>query len=145
MGEAEPARQPAPGLVGEYHLVVGPGETAAAAGNDPDITVLSTPHLLMLAEAACHSAVRPALGPEQRVVGVAVTLKHLAPTPVGERVTARATLVAVDGPRLTFDVTVDDEHERVGEARMETFIIDLPRFRARLERKRREPGTGTQG
>lgn len=124
-----------PGLSGEQCIVVSSVETAAAAGNDADLTVLSTPHLLMLIEAACHKAVRPLLAEGQRVVGVAVTLKHLAATPIGERVTARATLTEVDGPRLIFDVVADDEHERVGEARMECFTIDLARFCKRLERK----------
>jgi fluoroacetyl-CoA thioesterase len=126
-----------PGMTGEYSIVVGPEQTAAGAGNDPEITVLSTPHLLLTVEAACYAAAKPALGPRQRLVGVAVQLTHLAPTPVGERVTARARLQEVDGPRLVFAVTVDDEHERVGEARMEQFVIELPRFQRRVARKRR--------
>ncbi len=124
-----------PGLTGEFSLVVGSEQTAASVGNDAELTVLSTPHLLGLVEAACYTAVKPALPPEQRVVGVAVTLEHLAPTPVGERVTARATLTEVDGARLRFDVTVDDEHERVGKARMESYAVDLARFQGRLARK----------
>ena len=136
-GSAGPGRRALrPRLTGEFSLVVGPEQTAASVGNDAELTVLSTPHLLNLVEAACYGAVKPALPPEQRVVGVAVTLKHLAPTPLGERVTARATLVEVDGARLRFDVTVDDEHERVGEARMESYAVDLARFQGRLARKR---------
>lgn len=124
-----------PGLTGEWSLVVGPDQTAASAGNDPELVVLSTPHLLNMIEAAVYAAVRPALSPGQRIVGAAVTLRHLAPTPVGERVTARARLVEVDGARLVSEVTVDDEHERVGEARMESYAIDLARFHGRLARK----------
>ena len=125
-----------PGLAGEASLVVSPAETAAEMGNDPELDVLATPSLLLLVEAACYAAVEPALAAGQRLVGAAVHLKHLAPTPVGERVTARATLVAVDGAKLGFEVVVDDEHERVGEARMEQYAIDLARFRRRLARKR---------
>lgn len=93
----------------------------------------------MVVEGACYAAARPALDPGQRIVGAAVTLRHLAPTPVGERVTGRATLVEVDGARLVFEVTVEDEHERVGEARMESYAIDLARFRRRLDRKDARP------
>ena len=128
-----------PGLAGEANLVVGPAETAAGMGNDPEIDVLATPSLLLLVEAACYAAVKPALAAGQRLVGAAVQLRHLAPTPVGERVTARATLVEVDGPKLIFEVVVVDEHERVGEARVEQYAIDLARFRQRLARKRNEP------
>lgn len=135
MADERGAARLAPGLVGEHSIVVGPAETAAGVGNDPDVTVLSTPHLLMVVEGACYAAAKPALGEGQRLVGAAVTLRHLAPTPVGERVTARAALVAVDGARLVFEVTVEDEHERVGEARMESYAIDLARFRRRLDKK----------
>ena len=140
-GDEQPAAATLqPGLAGEANLVVGPAETAAGMGNDPEIDVLATPSLLLLVEAACYAAVKPALAAGQRLVGAAVQLRHLAPTPLGERVTARATLIEVDGPRLIFEVVVDDEHERVGEARMEQYAIDLARFRRRLARKRGRAG-----
>ena len=137
MAEGSPAA-PAlrPGLTGEASVVVTPAETPAGLGGDPEMAVFSTPHLLLLVETACYAAARRALGAGQRLVGAAVQLRHLAPTPVGERVTARATLVAVDGPKLLFDVVVDDEHERVGEARMESYAIALARFEQRLRAKR---------
>lgn len=128
-----PALQP--GLTGEYSLTVGTAETAARAGNDAALTVLSTPHLLLVLEMACHAAVRPALAAGQGVVGSAMTVRHLAPTPLGERVTARATLREVDGARLVFDAVADDEHERIGEGRLETYVIDLARFARRIARK----------
>ncbi|HEX5505209.1 MAG TPA: hotdog domain-containing protein [Thermomicrobiales bacterium] len=128
-----------PGLTGEYSLVVGPAETAAGVGNDAALTVLSTPHLLLALEMACHAAVRPALATGQGVVGAAMTVKHLAPTPTGERVTARATLREVDGARLVFDAVAEDEHERIGEARLETYVIDLARFARRIARKAESP------
>ena len=141
-GDGEQAGPPPrrPGLAGEASLVVGPAETAAAMGNDPEIDVLATPALLLLVEAACYAAVEPVLAAGQRLIGSAVQLRHLAPTPVGERVTARATLVEVDGAKLSFEVVVDDEHERVGEARMEQYAIDLARFGRRLESKRGRSG-----
>lgn len=135
-GTAAPARF-APGSAGEHTMTVGAGQTAAAAGNDADVTVFSTPHLLMLIEFTCGRAVGGALGARERLVGTAVTLRHLAPTPVGERVTARATLAEADGARLAFDVTVDNERERIGEARMEFRLIDLDRFRRGIARDRR--------
>lgn len=137
MGEQHEPRQPVlrPGRTGEASLVVSPAETAAERGNDPELTVLSTPNLLLLIESACYHAVKPALDSGQRLVGAAVRLRHLAPTPLGERVTARVTLVEVDGARLVFDAVVDDEHQRVGEARMESYAIDLERFLRRLNRR----------
>ena len=53
---------------------------------------------------------------------------HLAPTPEGRAVTARAELVAVESRKLTFRVVADDAAGRVGEGSHERFIIDVERF-----------------
>jgi excisionase family DNA binding protein len=68
-------------------------------------------------------------------VGVNLNVFHLAATPVGMRVTARAELVAVDGRRLTFKVEAHDEREKIGEGTHIRAIINLDRFMARLQEK----------
>jgi fluoroacetyl-CoA thioesterase len=61
-------------------------------------------------------------------VGSHIDIRHLAATPIGMRVTFRATLTQRDGRRLIFRVEADDEHERVGEGTHERFVVDMPRF-----------------
>jgi fluoroacetyl-CoA thioesterase len=127
-----------PGLRAEETIVVTVEQTAAHAGNDPDVLVFSTPHMLILIEHACGLAIKPALTPDERLVGAAVTMRHLGATPVGERVTAHATLIEVEDNRIVFNVTVSNEHEPIGDARMEFRVIDLPRFQRGLARARRQ-------
>jgi predicted thioesterase len=69
-------------------------------------------------------------------VGVFVTLRHLAATPVGMKVRARATLRQVDGRRLRFAVSLFDERELIAEAEHERLIVDLKRFLDRVAQKK---------
>jgi len=66
-------------------------------------------------------------------VGTRVELDHLAATPVGREVTARADLVEVDGRRLTFEVTVLDGATLAARGRVERVLVDRQRFLHRLE------------
>jgi predicted thioesterase len=101
-----------------------------------DQAILSTPNLVMLLEEASMAALEPYLMPGQSSVGVRVEVRHLAATPKGMRVRARATVREIDRRRVTFDVVIDDEVERVGEASHDRFLIDLDRFTERLKQKK---------
>jgi predicted thioesterase len=116
-------------------MVVGPENTARHLGSG-GVEVLATPELVRLMERAAVAAVDPRLPPGMATVGARIDVEHLAPTPVGMFVIARAELVAVEGRRLTFQIVARDEHEVVGRARHERAIIDLERFAGRLAAKR---------
>lgn len=124
-----------PGLTGEAGLVVAEENTARHLGSG-GVDVLATPELVRLVEQAAVAAVDPHLPAGIATVGAVVEIQHLAPTPVGMRVEARAELVAVEGRRLTFAVEASDEREVVGRGRHERVIVDLERFRQRLSAKR---------
>ncbi|PYM59642.1 MAG: thioesterase [Candidatus Rokuibacteriota bacterium] len=126
----------APGLVGEIEITVAPADTADALGN-AGVHVLATPRLVALLEAAAIRAVEPALGAGAGTVGTRVDVRHLAATPVGMRVRARATVREVDGRRLLYDVEAHDETERVAEGTHERLQIDQSRFLARVAAKAR--------
>ena len=123
-----------PGLVGEAALVVGETHTASHLGSGA-VAVLATPVMVALMEDAARSSVDSKLDQGQLSVGVNLNVSHLAATPVGMRVTARAELVAVDGRRLTFKVEAHDEREKIGEGTHVRAIINLDRFMARLDAK----------
>lgn len=69
-------------------------------------------------------------------VGAGIDVRHLAATPVGMKVCARAELVEVDGRRLVFSVTARDEVETIGEAIHTRFIMDEALFVAKTDAKR---------
>lgn len=119
-----------PGLTARVELTVTDADTAQAVGSG-DVPVLGTPRVLALAEAATVAATARHLPSGRTTVGVRVELAHLAPAPVGRRVTAEARLTEVDGRRLVFAVTVTDGTETVAEGRVERMLVDRQRFVAR--------------
>lgn len=124
----------APGLVGEVEIVVQPSDTADALGN-AGVHVLATPRLVALLEQAAIRAVEAHLPPGAGTVGTRLDVKHLAATPVGMRVRARATLRQVDGRRLVFDVEAHDDVEKIAEGTQERFQISQARFLERVAEK----------
>jgi predicted thioesterase len=101
----------------------------------PRLRVLATPMLVSYFELAAHQLAMRALEPGQGTVGSRVDIRHLAATPIGMRVTFRATLAERDRRRLLFRVEADDEQERVGEGTHERFVVDIGRFMARIAAK----------
>ena len=94
-----------PGLVGEVELIVAAPDTADALGNR-GVHVLATPRLVGLLEEAAIAAVQARLPAGAGTVGTRIDVKHLAATPVGMRVRARAVVREVDGRRYVYDVEV---------------------------------------
>jgi predicted thioesterase len=65
-----------------------------------------------------------------------IEMKHLAATPVGMTVRARATVLEIDGKRVLFEVEAWDEVEKIAEGRHERFIVgNLARFLERTMQK----------
>jgi fluoroacetyl-CoA thioesterase len=123
-----------PGLTGTCEVMVTPTNTARHLGSG-GVEVFATPEMVRLMERAALAAVDPLLPPGWQTVGARIEVEHLAPTPTGMRVQARAELVAVEGRRLTFAVEVYDERELVGRGRHERVAIDVERFRRRVAEK----------
>lgn len=123
-----------PGMAHEVRYVVGPGHLASDMGN-PGVDVLGTPTIFLWVEDAATRLVMPHLAPGQATVGAHVSLMHMAATPPGMAVRARATLRAVEGRRLRFAVELFDEEGKIAEAEHERVIVDLGRFLARVRHK----------
>ena len=111
-----------PGLTGEAKVLVFDGNTAERFSN-VGAKVYATPMLVALMEQASIDAIRSALLPGEGSVGTKVEMTHLAATPVGMTVTARAELVEVTGKKLVFEVTASDEQEIVGKCRHERYVV----------------------
>jgi len=134
MSENQPATLQ-PGLTGEASIRVREEHTAAALGSG-NVDVFSTPALIALLEAAAIDALDGHLPEGMTSVGTRLDVRHLAATPVGLTVRARATLTEVDGRRLVFEVEAHDPVERVGTGVHERFIVDQARFEQRVNEKR---------
>ena len=123
------------GTVGELTTVVQPEMLANAVGSG-GIAVLSTPSMIGLMEGAAHNSVAALLPDGQVTVGTRVDIRHLAATPLGMQVRARAELVEIDGRRLVFHVEAFDEQDKIGEGTHERAIVDPARLLARVTQKR---------
>lgn len=126
-----------PGLVGEAEMVVTEGDTAASLGSGT-VAVLGTPALACLMERAAVQSLVGYLPESHTSVGSRLEVRHLAPTPVGMLVRARAELQAVEGRRLLFHVLAWDEVEQVGEGTHERVVVEVARFMTTAESKARQ-------
>ena len=100
-------QMPTPGLRASVEETIAEEHTAERLGSG-DLPVLGTPALLALVERAAVEALRGHLPEGTTSVGARVELDHLAPSPIGARVTATATLEAVEGSVLRFAFEVTD-------------------------------------
>ncbi len=124
-----------PGLNAEIEHLVSDEDTAARWGSGL-VPVFSTPALVGLMESAAVKALEGQLLPGQTTVGGRIDVRHLAATPVGMKVRARAELVSVEGRKMSFRIQAWDEVELIGEATHERYVIDEAKFLAKVEGRR---------
>lgn len=98
--------------------------------------VYGTPMMIYLMEMAAARAIQQYLPDGSVSVGTEVNIRHLAATPVGFVVTARARVTKVDGRVVTFAVEADDTVETIGEGSHTRAIVDLVRFETKASSKR---------
>jgi fluoroacetyl-CoA thioesterase len=123
-----------PGLVGEKTTTVTEALTARHLGSG-GVLVYATPAMIALMEGAAVAAIDPLLPAGQASVGVAVSIRHLAATPVGHQVRARAEVTSIEGRQVTFTAQAWDEQELIGEGSHTRFVVDVARYQQRLATK----------
>ena len=123
----------------EAEQEVTPERVARNVGSG-SLQVYATPAMVTFVERTCRQLVEPLLPPGQTTVGTLITLEHLAPTPLGASVWIDASVIELDGRRITFSAEIRDAEELIGRATHERFIIDEARFLERVGRKSPAPG-----
>ena len=110
------------GMTYTMEKTVTPDMTAKAVGSG-GLEVFGTPFMMGLME---NAAMQEGKG----TVGVEISSSHLAPTPVGMKVsaTAEVTGVTTNGKMITFKVTASDEEGLIGEGTHTRAVIDNARF-----------------
>lgn len=120
-----------PGLAGTAETIVRETNTAIAMGSG-SLQVFATPCMVALMEQAACNAVAACLDEESTSVGTLVNITHDAATGIGKKVTATATLTAVEGRKLVFEITAADEDKQIGKGTHERFIVNKEKFMAKL-------------
>ncbi len=123
-----------PGLAGTYAVVVAE-EHVPLHLRGTNAEVVATPELVRFMEKAAMDALAAHLGPDETSVGTKVSLTHMAGTPRGMRVEARARLVERDRRRCVFEVEIHDEVELVARGTNERFIVPKERKNEKLMEK----------
>jgi fluoroacetyl-CoA thioesterase len=116
-----------PGMQGQATLTVDQSHTARALGSG-NVPTLGTPALIALMERAAVHAVRRGLDDGEETVGTMVNVRHLAPTALGKHIRAEATVTAVNGRAISFNVVALDSHGKIGEGTHERLIVDRDEF-----------------
>jgi fluoroacetyl-CoA thioesterase len=130
----------------EAGIVVTPEDTArhiALAPTDSFPEVFATSRMIALMELAAARAMAPLLGQGQLSVGVSISVRHTAATPVGSRVRAVATYLHTEAKLMHFRVEAFDEAGPIGVGDHTRAVIDTARLLSGAERRRQANSTST--
>jgi fluoroacetyl-CoA thioesterase len=117
----------------EVHFTVQPSDSAQALELTPDDSypnVFATSRLVAFMEMAATRLMKPLLEPGQHSVGVEVSIKHTAATPVGGHVRAVATYLRPEGKLYRFKVEAFDDAGPIGDGEHTRAIVSTSRLLA---------------
>jgi predicted thioesterase len=97
--------------------------------------VLSTPNLIGILERTARQAIAPFLAANERSVGVEIELRHLAPSPLGAKVTATARVIGASGRFVEFQIEARDEQELLVRGVHRRAVVSIESFAKRLQAK----------
>ena len=122
------------GIKNRKEMTVTVEETAASAGSGGQ-PVFSTPHMIALMETTAWSSVEPYMEEGKSTVGTHLDIAHLSASPVGAHIVCESELIGIEGRKLVFKVSANDDAGLIGEGTQERFIIDIEKFMSRTEAK----------
>ncbi len=129
-----------PGLTFEHRYLVPEDKTVPHVYPESPLframpPVFATAYLVGLMEWACMEAIQPYLEPGEQSLGVDIRISHIAATPPGLTVTVQVRLEAVDGRRLSFQVSAHDGVDSIGEGTHQRVVIQTERFLNKIASK----------
>lgn len=110
--------------------------------------VFSTPSMISEMEETCRLLLKEQflkVDSEWDSVGTVVDINHTAATPVGAEIILKAEITGVNGRRIRFKVSTEDNLEQIGEGAHERFIINIPKFKEKFDLKVKKLDEGQKG
>ncbi len=98
--------------------------------------VFGTPILIYHLEVTSGDAIIDYLPEGWISVGTVVNVRHLAATPVGDKVTLKAVVTEVRDHTVTFAVEAYDSKDKIGDGTHTRAVVELERFMKRVNAKR---------
>jgi fluoroacetyl-CoA thioesterase len=97
--------------------------------------VYATPRLVHDIEHTCRDLILEHADPNEDSVGIDVSIRHLAPTLPGMTVEITATVSAVEGRKVTFEIAARDNLEAICTGSHSRFVVDKAKTLERLKAK----------
>ena len=100
-----------------------------------DGRVYATPRLVQDIEHTCRDLILEHADANEDSVGIDVSIRHLAPTLPGMTAEITATVSAVEGRKVTFDIAAKDDLEPICSGTHSRFVVDKGKTLERLKAK----------
>ena len=122
-----------PGLSRTKRLVIDRDRTIEFMGEEG--RVYATPFLVRDIEQTCRDVLLEHGDANEDSVGMEVCIRHLAPTLAGMNVEITATVTAVEGRKVSFDISAKDDLEPIASGTHVRFVLDVAKRAERLKAK----------
>ena len=100
-----------------------------------DARVYATPWLVHDIEHACRDLIFGATPEGEDSVGISVAITHMAPTLMGMEVEVTVKVAAIDGRKVTLEVSARDPLDQICKGTHERFIVNVEQTKQRLMAK----------
>ncbi len=120
------------GLTAKSEVIVNGNNTAIALGSG-DLEVFATPVMIALMENAAMVAIASYIDEGSTSVGTQMNASHIKASGVGNQIVAEATVVAVEGRKVTFKVEARDSEGVIGEGEHTRFVVDRTKFMQKVK------------
>ena len=97
--------------------------------------VYGTPYLVRDIEMTCRQLILDHGDAGEDLVGTDIAIKHLAPSLLGMTVEITATVTAVEGRKIDFEVSARDDVEQICSGTHGRFVVDVTKTIERLKKK----------
>jgi predicted thioesterase len=122
-----------PGLSKVKRLEIDAGRTIAFMGEEG--RVYATPDLVRDIEHTCRDLLLDHTDSGEDSVGIGISITHAAPTLPGMHVEITAIVKALEGRKITFDVSAKDDLEPIGSGTHTRVVVDINKTHERLQAK----------
>lgn len=122
-----------PGLSSTRKFTIDKPRTIDFLGEN--LRVYATPEMVRDMEMTCRNFLLEYCDAGEDSVGTGIDVAHSGATLLGANVEMTATVKAVDGRRVTFEVVARDHAEEIGSGTHGRFVVEIEKLRARVAAK----------
>ncbi len=122
-----------PGVTRVTRITIDRDRTISFMGEEA--RVYSTPSMVNDLEYACRDLVAEHADAGEDSVGMGVAVTHLAPTPLNMTVEITVRVVAIEGRKVSFELSAKDDLEQIGAGTHARFVVDVAKTVEHLRAK----------